>query len=399
MSNWRDYWLATSSALQWFWERVLQLGLTLWVLRAPVAFTLFGFLVLGLAPQAQDLLVDVATGQWWYKLLFLLTTFFVWAATTHYAARLLVTTDQRYLAAVGGPAPGILPWLQRWMPRILGSLAFIAMAIATYRSWSNLPQVDAPGVTDSAWWSLVLLWVFLAISFVLYWWYTAARPAIAKVLSPLLAPLAARVPSVLSFGPPGNTGPVVLILLFIVFTILPFAQPFWFAEWFPRALAVPFVLAGWTPLAVYASGVGRNLRVPIIALAFLGAWTLSYFVGESQAVRTIPAPQSPAKLADNSKPGGQKKAAGEPNIAVNGLDRGLGLATALDLWKRANTCEASSSTCPRPIIVAASGGASRAGFFTASVIGKLLDGKAKLAGSEATEAEGGRNRHFANPRG
>ena len=169
----RGCWLAVASALQWFWERVLQLGLTLWVLRAPVAFTLFGFVVLGLAPQAQDLLVNVATGQLWYILLFLLATFFVWAATTHYAARLLVTSDQRYLAAVGGPDPGILPWLQKWMPRILGSLAFIAMAIATYRSWSNLPTLDTPGVTESARRSLIYLWILLAISFVLYWLYTS----------------------------------------------------------------------------------------------------------------------------------------------------------------------------------------------------------------------------------
>ena len=54
-----------------------------------------------------------------------------------------------------------------------------------------------------------------------------------------------------------------------------------------------------------------------------------------------------------------------------------------------------SSKCPRPILIAASGGASRAGFFTASVIGKLLDTKTKLPSGEEIGPEGVRNRIFA----
>lgn len=378
------------------WSRVLELGLTLWVLRAPVVFMLFGYLVLGLAPQAQDLLVDVATGQGWYILLFLLATFFVWAATAHYAARLLLDTDARYLAAIGGPDPGILVWLQRWTPRIIGSLAFVAMGIATLRSLYNLPSVQDEQVTTDAEQSLNVLSGLLLISFVLYWFYVVARSPISTIIGKPFAPLAVRVPRALTFGNGNNRGPLVLLLLFVLFTILPFTKPFVFAEWFPRALAVPFVLAGWTPLAVYASGLGRHLRFPIITVAFLLAWTLSYFVGDSYAVRTIAAPPSPAELAEHSMPGEQKKSAADGSIAVNALDRGLGLHNAIDLWKRANQCEGSSSVCPRPILIAASGGASRAGFFTASVIGKLLDeGTVTLPGSGETSPEDVRNRIFA----
>ena len=39
----------------------------------------------------------------------------------------------------------------------------------------------------------------------------------------------------------------------------------------------------------------------------------------------------------------------------------------------ANSCKEDPAKCPRPIIIAAAGGASRAGFFTASIIGYLLD--------------------------
>ncbi len=38
-----------------------------------------------------------------------------------------------------------------------------------------------------------------------------------------------------------------------------------------------------------------------------------------------------------------------------------------------NDCAGKPSACPRPVIIVGSGGASRAGFFTASVIGDLLD--------------------------
>src|SRR5258707_6833046 len=38
-----------------------------------------------------------------------------------------------------------------------------------------------------------------------------------------------------------------------------------------------------------------------------------------------------------------------------------------------SACTADAGDCPRPMMVAAAGGASRAGFFTASIIGYFLD--------------------------
>src|SRR5262249_2612187 len=67
------------------------------------------------------------------------------------------------------------------------------------------------------------------------------------------------------------------------------------------------------------------------------------------------------------------------------------LDKALDGWMKANGCAAPGAACPRPIIVAVSGGASRAGFFAASVIGELLD-KAPQHGLDAATV---RDRLFA----
>jgi hypothetical protein len=58
-----------------------------------------------------------------------------------------------------------------------------------------------------------------------------------------------------------------------------------------------------------------------------------------------------------------------------------------------NGCTAGPGDCPRPMIVAAAGGASRAGFFTASIIGYFLD--ATESGHPRIDAPAVRNRLFA----
>src|SRR5262249_50393368 len=51
----------------------------------------------------------------------------------------------------------------------------------------------------------------------------------------------------------------------------------------------------------------------------------------------------------------------------------LPLENAVSLWKEVN-CPG-NTPCPRPVIVAAAGGASRAAFFPGTGVGYLLDGK------------------------
>ena len=64
---------------------------------------------------------------------------------------------------------------------------------------------------------------------------------------------------------------------------------------------------------------------------------------------------------------------------------------AVTLWMRENKCETDPTTCPRPIVVAAAGGASRAGFFLASILGYFLQ-DAQKHGLDANQI---RNRLFA----
>jgi hypothetical protein len=397
--------------LKRFWNHVLELGLTLWVLRAPVVALLFGFLILYAAPQAQDLLVDVAAGPWWYIVSLLLATLLVWAGTTHYASRLLLSTDARFLERVGGREDSFIGRLQKWTPRVLGAVPFAEMLVGVGRSYNNVPAVS-DGATEAAKFSLKLLAVYLVCTLLVYGLYVIFRQRLAagrlitsieRAVEALLAPLAKRLPTALALGQHsggenklGYLGPVVLMLMFFFFTFLPFFDPFRFADWFPRALAVPFIFAGWVPLAAYVSGVGRHLRVPIITFAFIAAWSLAAIFGDTYIMRDRPAPMPAGDLAKLSKPAAPGDAtvtpAGVAAAATTAL--GLGLKDAVDLWKRAN-CAPQPTGCPRPIIIAASGGASRAGFFTASVIGHLLDAGAKLLGSDKVGPEGVRNRIFA----
>jgi hypothetical protein len=83
------------------WGCVLDFALVLWVIRVPLVMTFLGFLILWLAPQAQDLFVDFAYQSVWYIPLFLLLLFFVWAMPTHYSARLLLDTDARLQHRLG----------------------------------------------------------------------------------------------------------------------------------------------------------------------------------------------------------------------------------------------------------------------------------------------------------
>ena len=72
-----------------------------------------------------------------------------------------------------------------------------------------------------------------------------------------------------------------------------------------------------------------------------------------------------------------------------------GAQSGEDLLKK-NGCTDKPGSCPRPIIIVGAGGASRAGFFTASVIGKLLDEASQHSSQGAPlDAAKIRNRIFA----
>ena len=115
------------------WQCILQFALILWIVRVAVAMTALGLLLLGLAPQAQDLFVEFADVPAWRMVLFVCVMVVVWAMPTHYAARLLLDTDERFRRLVATQQePEHAHFLEvaaRWVPRVLGLLTFVAVLI------------------------------------------------------------------------------------------------------------------------------------------------------------------------------------------------------------------------------------------------------------------------------
>jgi hypothetical protein len=370
-----------------WWDCVLQFALTLWVARAPLAMTAIGMGLLGIAPQAQDLFVEFAVAGWRIPI-FLLLLLLVWAMPTHYAARLLLDTDARFQQAVKAkPAPGqahCLPFAARWVPRALGLLTFVAVLIAIWRSHVNLPILDEATVGASVDQMLQLLAVWVLVLVAAFVAYVIERPRDAdtpglrevKQISRRLAPLWARI----SFGlrdpkDPGgeasrDVGRFLLLGLFVVFLGFFLFGADEAAFLAPRAMAVPFILGGWLPFLAYVSAASRHLRAPLILGLFVLITGLAVILGDNHSVRRINATKTAGHKVDTHP---------------------LQLNDAVSLWMRENGCENTPEKCPRPIVVAAAGGASRAGFFAATIIGYFL----QEAPYHELDANQVRNRLFA----
>jgi hypothetical protein len=349
------------------WHCILQFALILWVIRVPLSTTVFGLALLGLAPQAQDLFVEFARAPIWRMFVFLLVLIFVWAMPTHYAARLLVDTDARLqgnLEASREPTK-CLRASAIHAPRILGLLTFVAVLIAIFRSHLNLPNLDQKEViagVDRALVEIALLVCAGAAGFVYYVLY---RPRDADL--PLLRSIKrtneklAGVWRTVSPGvrdPQGtddeqarNLGRLLLLAIFAIFlSIFAFGADS-AGQLFPRAMAVPFILGGWLPLLSYLSGLGRSWRAPLIIGLFVVVAAVAIVLGDNHSVRRINAATTIGHPVETSP---------------------MPLDAAVRLWMQENHCNDSAGKCPRPIIVAAAGGASRAAFFMATILGYLM---------------------------
>ena len=352
------------------WQCILQCALILWIVRVAVAITALGLLLLGLAPQAQDLFVEFADVPAWRMVLFVCVMVVVWAMPTHYAARLLLDTDERFRRLVATQQePEHAHFLEvaaRWVPRVLGLLTFVAVLIAIWRSHLNLPILPEQSAeiddVNRRLAELAALVVLAAAGFLVYVIKrdrTGDLPVLRmlKRLNASLAPLWRAISPGLA-DPPGsqeeadrNLGRLLLATIFVVFVAIFVFGAGFAAFLFPRATAVPFILGGWLPFLSYLSGAGRQLRAPLIVGVFVLISVLAVVLGDNHSVRRIDANKTAGRIIDTSR---------------------IPLEAAVILWMQENRCLDAPATCPRPIVIAAAGGASRAAFFTASIVGYFM---------------------------
>jgi len=370
------------------WEYIMLIAVILWVVRVPVALTVLGLLILGLASQAQDLFVEFARVPTWRMLLFISVLVIVWAMPTHYASRLLLDTDERFQQVLRQRRERnqacFLEVMARWIPRALGLMTFVAVLVAIWRSYENLPILDETSVIDAVGRALVELasLVFLAaLGFIVYVINRDrnAHLPLFRVLKRVNERLALlwRAISPGIPDPPGsdqeadrNLGRLLLASIFVVFLAIFVIGADFAASTFPRAMAVPFILGGWLPFLSYVSAAGRQLRAPLIAALFLLISVLAVLLGDNHSVRRINAAKALGHSVDVSR---------------------IPLNAAVTMWMQENKCGDAPATCPRPIVIAAAGGASRAGFFMASIIGYFM----QEAPDNGLDPNAVRNRLFA----
>lgn len=364
----RAKWKRWRDCIAQCWQRCLDLALVLWIVRVPLCAVIVGFLILDYTPQAQDLFTEFADGYVRIAVFLALLTI-VWAGTTHYAARLLLDTDARFRAYADPRVWTYLGSFERWVPRLLGLIPFAVVLIASERSIFNLPHIEDEGVISAITYRLRIfdaLVVAVAAGFLAY--MVKRRDLMAtgviqraearvSIVNRLLQPLGLggdgrRTAGGASRNQPA-LGPLLLFIVFLLSAAVIIFGADQTADWLPRALIVPVILGGWLPLLTFLSGLGRQIRAPLIVACAVVIAGLSAILGDNHSVRRIDADALLKRAVDKSA---------------------TTLNQAVDLWMRENDCAGKPSACPRPVIIVGSGGASRAGFFTASVIGDLLDG-------------------------
>jgi hypothetical protein len=366
-TTWYGRWKRWRDCISWCWQKCLELALVLWIVRVPLCAVAIGILILDYTVQAQDVLTEFSD-HWGRMALFVLLLTVIWAATTHYAARLLLDTDSRFRAYAEAHGSPFLTWAETWVPRALGLAPYAIVLFASGRSIWNLPEIDDAGMIWGVKKTLYFFDVLVVVAGAAFLAYMKKRQKLIK------ADPVKRVEQKLGFvnrllqwfglGGDGRIstrgeyriqpglGPLVLIIVFLVSAGIIFLGGTRAAALFPRALILPIILGGWLPLLTFLSGWGRQLRAPLIVGSALVIALLSLLLGDNHSVRRVDA---------------SALVKGSVNTST------LKLNQALDLWMKKNDCADKPSSCPRPMIVVGAGGASRAGFFTASVIGRLLD--------------------------
>ena len=353
------------------WDFVLDASLILWICRVSAVSAVAGLLLFGFSDQARDTFLEVRglRPSNWQNLLFWVAFFlFVilfWAMPVHFAARRNLELDPIFQKEASTPS------LERqrrrrdvalWMPRLLAFLCLVSVSVGASFAQAVVRVADSNDTSVNLYAEAQAQAGYLAV--------IAAGLAIIIVIL-----LAAR--RELFKGVPRYVGTTLLASLFLVVVVLFFA-PKQLLEGLTRAPLIPLLLGGWVPLFAWLANKGRIYHAPFIAFTLIVIQLTTYF-GDNHEIRTItissqglPAPSgTPQRNLGVTRYTLQEKICEWQTV--------LGCRVYSDrLPPSGPVCDTSrikaiTKVCPRPIIIAASGGASRAGFYTAAILGKLVD--------------------------
>lgn len=356
------------------WECVLIGARGLWLTRIPFLSVVIGCVVL-LQPAAQDVLAAIAGIRPGGTPLaiapqirlssFAFTVTALWSFPVYFMSCWLLRDSA--MPVESSRCPGGVRTVRRFLPFLLGAASLVIVSLACLFTAADLPnltynedfvesirQALRYQVVWFAIWGVIFViiarrvqawqiherayrWVFL--------WYLAVFCSALATLyfSPLslVSPLEALVHKLCEFGNADCSF---------------YDRYLGSAPDLSRSLALPLILGAWLPLLTWLSDVGRIYRVPLVTCLLVVLILVDGFItSERHDVRVA---RSIGNTENTEK----------PTISPAKRPR---LDEAVAMWKQANQC--SGADCPRPIIVAAAGGAARATFFTTSVIGHFLD--------------------------
>jgi hypothetical protein len=249
-------------------------------------------------------------------------------------------------------------WPALWIPRALGLVVLLLVGWGLCRTWRNMRgAAEALGEADAAaYLSLILLFVLIAVIAIfglLVWrrrvWIATAKEACLDGRTPIFARWLGPVPP-----PQKRTRTDIFIAWargFIGFVaVVAILFPQFTSAFTPRLFFVPLLFSGVVLFLGEIASWSHRLRTPLLLMIVVISVVSVNNVERYHDVRWVKG--RPASAAD---------------------ERQISFDEAVARWKRANHCSNPTEECPRPILIAGAGGASRAAFLTASVIGALLD--------------------------
>ncbi len=320
------------AACLWPW-----LARVLWACRISLLSALAGYFLFLFVIQAQDLFADTTYGSqplwhvgYWTGVFAAVAV--IWALPVHYAARdALEGARSAWYVRIGASAA-----LVRWTPRILGVVPVVAVllgilgaAVETRYAASLDPGLDRQYVllAMGGWFTMgfVVLVMLERRRFVTRYLHGAGSAQSLKVVHICAA----------------ATG-----LAFVVLVLFPLHT----TQYIARAALVPFLLGSGVLLFGLISRFADSVRIPVVALIVAGVAILTAANARFNDVRKLTITNEAQQLPHQ-----------------------LSLPDAVGSWRTANHCEANVRACPPAMIVAADGGASRAAYFTATVLGNILD--------------------------
>jgi hypothetical protein len=348
------------------WDQLVIFFRLLWVCRISTVSAIAGLLLFAVVVQAQNLLTDTSYGDLslvalvhWGEFFFGL--FVLWAFAVHYAARRAVEEDYwivdaqtrlrmspREFALVSSEIRDRHEFLITWVPRLLGLLPFVAVALGLWKAAETVHDAGAlPEAIEARNLAVILSCINVAVAVAFLVFVIFRKDLVGRSVRRLNR---GQPPSGSDRGTRWmrHLAGASLIATIVVFAIAYFA-PIYIGAWWPRAALIPVLFGSLVLPLGFVARRSHEHGVPYLFFLGLICALATGLNTQFNDMRSVP-----LKGTAND-------------------DRQVALDDAITRWQIANECGDGLDDCPPPLIVAADGGASRAAFMAATVVGAILD--------------------------